>query len=115
MTRISLMVSSNSARGRNEIDVIEEIRDHRNKILLRLISLAELKEYMFLHFRIKNISDGRLERLKRVVISMIMSPLDLNRYCRLIRFFCHQRYTTFSDSTELLIHEDIEDFISQHL
>jgi hypothetical protein len=115
MRQISLIENPNRNRGRNEIDVIEEIRNHRNKILHQLINVAALKEYMFLHFRIKDISEAHLEQLKRVVISMIMSPLEINRYCRLIKFFCHQRSTTFTDSSELLIHEDIEEAIRQHL
>jgi hypothetical protein len=106
--QVSLMTSSSARRGRNEIEIIEQIRVHRNEILRALLNINHLKEYIFLHFRVDKLEDTQLEVLKRVVVTMIMSPLDLNRYCRLIRYFTYQENTIFEDSSELFFHEEIE-------
>jgi hypothetical protein len=113
--QISLIANLVSRPGRNEIEIIGEIQDYRNMILKQLLNRENLQEYIFLHFRIQNLKPSRLEAIKAVIVTMIMSPLDLNRYCRLIKSFICQDQTSFSDSTELFFHEEIEGKLWEHV
>jgi len=108
-----LLIWPNHIAAIAEINVLDKIRDHRSNIIINLLDGQKLKEYLFFHFRIKNVSARRLQEINKMLMSMLHDPLDLIYYCTLIKKISCQTNSIFSDEDELYFHYEIERVIKK--
>lgn len=113
-TESIFLIWPNSMEAKAEINTINKIRDHRNERLISLLDGQLLKEYLFFHFRIRNVSENQIDEIRKMLMGVLLSPLDLHHYCTLIRKISNQASPTFTDKDELYFHYEIETLIGKY-
>ena len=104
-----------TAGAADVMDIIQKIKAQRNYIILKLLTGNSLTEYLFFHFRIKQIPEYRIERIRKALAVHTRSQLDMIRYCELVRKMKAQTVVNFADGYELYFHYEIEDLIKESL
>ena len=78
------MQTSKSKVGWSDEKIIDCIRETRNTAIKRLLEDNELKAYLSQTHKMSDISDVKFEFIKRSLQQLLISPVDLEHYGRVI-------------------------------
>jgi len=96
-------------------NVIELIKEYRDDLIHRLLLDTILKEYLSNEFHVAKISAIKLEFIKRSLMELVSTPVDLSHYAALILETRKNGSLSISSVNEQFFHKDIERTIKNYL
>ncbi len=96
-------------------NVIELIKDHRDDLIHRLVDPIVLEEYLLHEFQLTELSGVKLEYIKRALVELSLTPVDLSHYAALILETRKNGSLSISNTTEQFFRKDIERTIKNYL
>ena len=97
------------------LDVIDMIRNLRNDLIKDHLDERYLKEYLVKAFNIKELSNIKIEFIKKDLKEMLLSPVDTQHYKPLIDEFSTNERVSLAEGNEQLFYKDLDQIIVRHL
>lgn len=96
-------------------EVIEVVKDTRNEIIGKLLNTEALNSFLSEHCHIENVSNIKLEFIKRSLKELAASPVDLSHYASLILDIRRTGSMTFKAEGDALFLDDIKNAIRSYI
>lgn len=96
-------------------NVIEQIKEHRDDLVRRLLDTDFLKEYLAQEFQYTGFSAIKLKYIKRAPKELSSTPTDLLHYAAVLLETRKKGSLTISKTNEDFFHKDIEPTIKNYL
>jgi hypothetical protein len=88
--------------------IIDLIRRLRNDLIKDFLDERYLKEYLDNHFRIKAISNVKIEFIKKDLKELLISPVNTNYYNPLIEHIQLTDSAALTENNEQLFYKEVE-------
>jgi len=95
--------------------ILDLIRKLRNDLIKDFLDERCLKQYLEAHFRIREISNVKIELIKRDLKEMLISPVNINHYQDLINHIKETDSAALTENNERLFFKEIETLLKQYL
>jgi len=96
----------------NDIDLIRKLRDDLVKDLL---DERYLKEFIFENYNVRELSNVKLEFLRKELKELLQSPLDVQHYDPIITFLRESGSASLADGQDQLFYIDIERILKRYI
>jgi hypothetical protein len=101
-------------RWSNE-NVIELLRKLRNDLIKDFLDERLLREYVSKHFRINDLSNIKIELIKRDLKELLISPVDIHHYKPIISQIHESDSAALTESNEQLFFKELENLFKRYL
>ena len=96
-------------------EVIELVRESRNELISKLLGSESLKQFLFEKCSLENVSDIKLEFIKRSLKELAGSAVDLSHYSSMILDIRRTGSMTVTKQNDTLFVEDIKNAIRSYI
>lgn len=108
------MEAIKNAQWSNE-DSVEIIRKLRNDILKDFLDERYLREYLVTKFNVKELSNIKVEFIKKDLKELLLTPLDLVHYQKVLEEARDSDPNGISEADDRLCYTEIEKVLIRHL
>jgi hypothetical protein len=95
--------------------IIELVRKLRNDLIKDFLDERFLKEYVSNHFRVRDLSNIRIELIKKDLKELLISPVNTNHYQSLITQIKLTDSAALTETNEQLFYKEIENVFKKNL
>lgn len=103
-----------STRWSNE-NVLDVVRKVRNDLIKDFLDERLLREYVAKHFRIHELSNVKIELIKRDLKELLISPVNVSHYEPIITQIHESDSAALTESNELLFYRELENLLKRYL
>ena len=98
-----------------EENIIDLIRKLRNDLIKDFLDERYVKEYMFAHYSMKEVSSIRIEFLKQHLKRLLIAPVDVVHYSSLINLIRENDTASLSEGNEKLFYTEMDKVLRNYL
>jgi|SRR5438128_1881041 hypothetical protein len=95
--------------------IVELVRKVRNDLIKDFLDERYLKEYLAQNFRIRELTNVKIELIKRELKALLISPVNVNHYEALIEQIKHTDSAALTESNEPLFYKELESIFKPYL
>ena len=95
--------------------IIDLVRKLRNDLIKDFLDERHLKEYIALNFRVLEISNLKIEFIKRDLKELLISPVDTRHYEALIDQIRNTDSAALTEHNEKLFYREIETLLKKYM
>src|SRR5689334_22532894 len=95
--------------------IIELVRKLRNDLIKDFLDERLLKEYISSQFRVKELSNVKVEFIKRDLKELLISPVNTQHYDALITQIKHTDSAALTETNEQLFYKELETIFKRYL
>ena len=103
-----------STRWSNE-NVLDVVRKVRNDLIKDFLDERLLREYVAKHFRIHELSNVKIELIKRDLKELLISPVNIHHYEPIITQIHESDSASLTESNEQLFYKELENLLKRYL
>lgn len=106
---------TSSTTKQESIDIIEVIRKLRNDLIKDFLDERTLIAYLSEHYRIMELSNIKLEFIKKELKEMLITPVDINMYNPIIEDFKATGSAALSEGNEKIFYNEISAVLKKYI
>jgi hypothetical protein len=91
------------------------VRNLRNDLIKDFLDERYLKEYMDTHYRIRELSNIKIEFIKKDLKELLISPVNLSHYEPLISQIRDTDSAALTEHNEQLFYRELENLFKRHI
>ena len=95
--------------------ILDLIRKLRNDLIKDFLDERCLKQYLEAQFRIREISNVKVELIKRDLKEMLISPVNISHYQDLIIHIKETDSAALTENNERLFYKEIENLLKRYI
>ena len=95
--------------------IIDLVRKLRNDLIKDFLDDRFLKEYMSNQFRIRELSNVKVEFIRKDLKELLISPVNLNHYGSLIDQIKHTDSAALTETNEQLFYKELEGIFKRYI
>lgn len=95
--------------------ILDLVRKLRNDLIKDFLDERFLKEYVFNEFRVHELSQVKIEFIKRDLKELLISPVNINHYQPLIEQIRETDSAAISEMNEPLFYKELEMVFKRYL
>ena len=95
--------------------IIDLVRQLRNDLIKDFLDERHLKEYVSNQFGVRELSNIKIELIKRDLKELLISPVNLNYYDPLISHIRQTDSAALAENNEQLFYKELEMVIKRYL
>lgn len=99
----------------NELDIIELIRKLRNDLIKDFLDERHLKQYINSKYYISDISNIKIEFIRKDLKELLVSPVNTEHYKPIIDEIKTNERTSLAEGNEMLFYREIEGLFHKYL
>ncbi len=103
-----------STRWSNE-NVLDVVRKVRNDLIKDFLDERLLREYVSKQFRIHELSNVKIELIKRDLKELLISPVNVQHYEPIITQIHESDSASLTESNEQLFYRELENLLKRYL
>ena len=96
----------------NDVDLIRKLRDDLVKDFL---DERYLKEFILENYNVRELSNVKLEFLRKELKELLQSPLDVNHYDPILSYLRDTGSASLADGQDQLFYIDIEKILKRYI
>src|SRR5688572_14622279 len=96
-------------------NILQLVRQLRNDLIKDFLDERFLKEYIADHFRIKDLSNVKIEFIKKDLKELLISPVDANHYDGLISQIRDTDSAALTETNEKLFYKELENLFKRYI
>ena len=96
-------------------NIIDLVRKLRNDLIKDFLDERLLSEYVSKHFRIHELSNVKIELIKRDLKELLISPVNTRHYEPIISQIHETDSASLTESNEQLFYKELESLLKRHL
>jgi hypothetical protein len=96
-------------------NTIELIRGLRNELIKDFLDERYLIEYLAGRYNKKELSNARMEFVRKELKELLIAPVDIEHYSRLIQEIEKDNTTSISNKNESLFYKEIERILTKYI
>jgi len=95
--------------------VIELVRKLRNELIKDFLDERFLKEYIDTHFRIRELSNLKIQFIKKDLKELLISPVNTEHYQPLISHIKNTDTASLTENYERLFYKELEVILKKYM
>ena len=95
--------------------ILELVRKLRNDLIKDFLDERHLKEYISNHFRVNELSNIKIEFIKKDLKELLISPVNINHYQSLIDQIRETDTAGISETNEPLFYRELEQIFKRYI
>jgi hypothetical protein len=95
--------------------IMDLIRKLRNDLIKDFLDERHLKEYLGNQFRIRDLSNVKIEFIKKDLKELLISPINTNHYAPLISHIKATDSAALTESNEQLFYKELENIFKSYI
>jgi hypothetical protein len=95
--------------------ILELVRKLRNDLIKDFLDERHLKEYVWNNFRVNELSNIKIEFIKKELKELLISPVNTNHYQSLIEQIRETDSAGITETNEPLFYKELELIIKRYL
>jgi hypothetical protein len=95
--------------------IIDLVRKLRNDLIKDFLDDRYLKVYMSDHFRIRELSNLKVEFIRKDLKELLISPVNINHYAPLIDQIKHTDSAALTENNEQLFYKELEGVFKRYI
>lgn len=95
--------------------ILELVRKLRNDLIKDFLDERHLKEYVADHFRVMELSNIKIEFIKKDLKELLISPVNTNHYQKLIDQIRETDSAAITETNEPLFYKELEGLFKRHI
>lgn len=95
--------------------ILEVVRKLRNDLIKDFLDERHLKEYLANHFRVNDLSNIKVEFIKKDLKELLISPVNTNHYQGLIDQIRDTDSAAISETNEPLFYKELENVFKRYI
>lgn len=95
--------------------ILELVRKLRNDLIKDFLDERHLKEYVGDHFRVMELSNIKIEFIKKDLKELLISPVNTNHYQKLIDQIRETDSAAITETNEPLFYKELEGLFKRHI
>lgn len=95
--------------------IIDLVRKLRNDLIKDFLDDRYLKEYMSNQFRMRELSNLKVEFIRRDLKELLISPVNINHYGQLIEQIKHTDSAALTENNEQLFYKELEGVFKRYI
>jgi hypothetical protein len=95
--------------------IIDLVRKLRNDLIKDFLDERHLKEYLAENFRVRELSNVKIELIKRDLKELLISPVNVNHYEPLINQIRQTDSAGLTESNESLFYRELENIFKRYI
>jgi hypothetical protein len=99
----------------SEERILELVRKLRNDLIKDFLDERYLKEYLFVNFRIRDLSTVRIEFIKKELKELLISPVNTNHYQSLIDQIRETDSAGLTETNEPLFYKELDPIFKRYM
>ena len=99
----------------SEERILELVRKLRNDLIKDFLDERYLKEYLFVNFRISDLSTVRIEFIKKELKELLISPVNTNHYQSLIEQIRETDSAGLTETNEPLFYKELDPIFKRYM
>ena len=99
----------------SEERILELVRKLRNDLIKDFLDERYLKEYLFVNFRISDLSTVRIEFIKKALKELLISPVNTNHYQSLIDQIRETDSAGLTETNEPLFYKELDPIFRRYM
>lgn len=96
----------------NSVDLIRKLR---NDLLKDFLDERYLKEYISLHYNVKELSNVKIEFIKKELKELLQAPLDLGHYESILTNLKETDSSSLGEGSDQLFYAEIEKVLKRYI
>jgi hypothetical protein len=109
-------METNEKKARwSEENIFDLLRTTRNNLIKDFLDERHMKEYIKEHYKIADLSNVNIQFIKKDLMSLLLAPIDTNRYTSLIAQIKQNDIASISDDNHLLFYREIEAVLKKYI
>jgi hypothetical protein len=98
-----------------EESIIELVRKLRNDLIKDFLDERFLKDYIDTNFKVRDLSNIKIEFIKKDLKELLISPVNLNHYDALIVHIKNTDSAALTETNEKLFYKEIENLLKRSI
>ena len=95
--------------------ILDLVRKLRNDLIKDFLDERYLKEYLADHFRVRELSNVKIEFIKKDLKELLISPVNTNHYETLISQIRHTDSAALTEMNEKLFYRELENVFKKYI
>jgi hypothetical protein len=95
--------------------ILDLVRKLRNDLIKDFLDERYLKEYLADHFRVRELSNVKIEFIKKDLKELLISPVNTNHYDTLINQIRHTDSAALTEMNEKLFYRELENVFKKYI
>jgi hypothetical protein len=95
--------------------IIDLVRKLRNDLVKDFLDERHLKDYLASQFRIREVSNLKIEFIRKDLKELLISPVNINHYEPLIRHIRNTDSAALTETNEQLFYKELENIFKRYL
>lgn len=95
--------------------ILELVRKLRNDLIKDFLDERHLKGYVADHFRVMELSNIKIEFIKKDLKELLISPVNTNHYQKLIDQIRETDSAAITETNEPLFYKELEGLFKRHI
>ena len=95
--------------------ILELVRKLRNDLIKDFLDERHLKEYMSSNFRVNDLSNIKIEFIKKDLKELLISPVNMNHYQTLIDQIRNTDSAAITEMNEPLFYKELENIFKRYI
>jgi hypothetical protein len=95
--------------------IIDLIRQLRNDLIKDFLDERHLKEYITGHFGVRELSNVKIEFIRKDLKELLISPVNTNHYDTLISHIRHSDSAALTETNEQLFYKELETIFKRYI
>ena len=95
--------------------ILELVRKLRNDLIKDFLDERHLKEYISSNFRVNDLSNIKVEFIKKDLKELLISPVNMNHYQALIDQIRNTDSAAISEMNEPLFYKELENIFKRYI
>lgn len=95
--------------------ILEVVRKLRNDLIKDFLDERHLKDYLSNHFRVNDLSNIKVEFIKKDLKELLISPVNTNHYQGLIDQIRDTDSAAISETNEPLFYKELENIFKRYI
>jgi hypothetical protein len=96
-------------------NIIDLLRKLRNDLIKDFLDERFLKEYIYTHYKIKELSAVKLEFIKGSLKELLIAPVDVKHYAKIITHIKETDTASLSEGNETLFYKEIDQLLKRFI
>jgi len=95
--------------------ILDLVRKLRNDLIKDFLDERYLKQYVAEHFGVRELSNIKIEFIKKDLKELLIAPVDIYHYQTLINQIKHTDSAALTEMNEKLFYREIENLLKKYL
>jgi hypothetical protein len=96
-------------------NILDVVRKLRNDLIKDFLDERYLKQYLTDHFGVRELTNIKIEFIKKELKELLISPINTNHYDTLINQIKHTDSASLTETNEKLFYRELESLFKKYI